>query len=357
MVKSSFVRTVAAALDETAAGEIILRCVISPESLSLLRVDDYQREAMPLTALSSITKALSEGETLPDVELGMRGQRFREVKDGEVELQDPIFIIDGFQRINAAMHVMAIKPEVKLRIGATIHFGTTKEWERERFRILNTLHLKVSPSVLLRNMKDDSQVVKTLLSLCHDDKTFVLRDRVCWSQRMTRGQLLTGLTLLKVAGFLHSHKGPTRYTNMIPLATALDKTIDVIGAQNMRSNIGTFFDLLDECWGIKAVQYREGAIYMRNTFLLVLAALLADHHDFWVQGDEKKLFIEASLRRKIKMFPISDPRVIEMSGSSGKSRDYLYMMLRDHINSGKRTKRLTSRNGGAVQMDQAGDEE
>jgi hypothetical protein len=355
MVKSSFVRVVSAALDETPQNEIILRCVISPESLSLLRVDDYQREAMPLTALSSIMKALSEGETLPDVELGMRGQRFREVKDGEVELQDPIYIIDGYQRINAAMHMMATKPEVKLRIGATIHFGTTKEWERERFRILNTLHLKVSPSVLLRNMKDDSQVVKTLLSLCHDDKGFVLRDRVCWSQRMTKGQLVTGLNLLKVAGFLHSHKGPTRYTNMLPLVHALDKTVDVIGAQNMRSNLGTFFDLLDECWGIKTVQYREGAIYMRSTFLLVLAAVLSDHREFWIQDDEKKLFIEASLRRKIKLFPISDPRIIEMAGSAGKSRDYLYMMMRDHINSGKRTKRLSHRNEGQVRMDEAGE--
>lgn len=352
MVRSSFVNVLSAALDETPKGEIVLRCIIALDCLNLLMVDDYQREAMPLTSLWSIIKALEEGETLPDVELGMRGERFKETKDGEFVLQDPIYIIDGLQRINAAMHVRATKPEVPVRLGATIHFSTSKEWERERFRILNTLRQKVSPNVLLRNMKEHSPAVSMLHSLSTNGSGFSLHDRVAWNQRMTKGELMSALTFAKVSGILHAHQAPTRRSSLTELVPALDKAVEIVGVQNMRSNTSAFFELIDECWGVKRVQYREGAIYLRNTFLLVLAALVSDHHDFWRQPDEKKLFIEAPLRRKIAQFPTHDPQVIQLASSAGKSREMLYYLLRDHINAGKRTKRLSSRTGNTVQLDE-----
>lgn len=84
--------------------------------------------------------------------------------------------------------------------------------------------------------------------------------------------------------------------------------------------------------------------------------LLSDHHDFWKQPDEKQLFIEAPLRRKIAGFPITDPQVNTLAGAGGKSREYLYMLLRDHINSGRRTKRLTSRLGDLVDFSEDDDE-
>lgn len=351
MGKSSFVTLVSAALDETPNKEIVMRGIVSPDTLNNLISDDYQREVMPLSSLASIISALEDGETLPDVELGMRGQRFKEIKDGEFLLQDPIYIIDGLQRITAAMHMRATKPEVTVRIGATIHFGTNKEWERDRFRILNTLRNKVSPNILLRNKREESHATAMLYNLSTNGTGFPLHNRVSWAQRMMKGELVSALTFAKVAGVLHSHKAATRRHSLDELVPALDKAVDIVGVQNMRSNISTFVDLVDECWGIKRVQYREGASYLRSPFLLVLASLISDHHDFWRQPDEKRLFIEAPLRRKIAQFPTHDPQVVQLAGSGGKSREMLYYLLRDHINSGKRTKRLSPRNGDSVSFE------
>jgi hypothetical protein len=95
---------------------------------------------------------------------------------------------------------------------------------------------------------------------------------------------------------------------------------------------------------------------MRGTFLSVLAKLLSDHHDFWTGDDDKRLFVEAPLKRKIAQFPISDPEVRHLAGSSGKAREILYLMLRDHINSGKRTKHLKARSEALINFDEDKDD-
>lgn len=345
------IRVVNAALDETNEGDIVLRGVISPESLHHLKVDDYQREAMPLTSLSSILDALEKNENLPDIEVGMRGQKFKEEKDGSFLLFDPVYLIDGLQRRNAASHWLATNPGAPVRVGATIHFDTTKDWERERFRKLNSQRSKVSPNVLLRNRREESPAVLMFYGITTNEKSFLLHNRVSWSQRMTKGDLLTALTFSKVVGVLHSHKAATRRNQIDELVPALDKAVEVVGIQNMRENIRAFFGLVDECWGVRRVQYREGAAHMRGAFLSVLAKVVSDHHDFWRQPDEKRLFIEASLKRKIAQFPTHDPHILNLSSSGGKSREILYALLRDHINSGKRTKRLVSRYGDAVSVE------
>jgi hypothetical protein len=346
--RSSFVVMESAALDETPTKEIILRGVVTSESLSCLMVDDYQREAMPLSSQASILKALTSGQTLPDIELGMRGGRFKEKEEGVFTLQDPVYIIDGLQRVNTGLHILATKPGVPVRIGATIHFNTTKEWEIERFRVLNTLRLKVSPNVLLRNKRDDSSAISLLYNLSNNDKSFALHERVSWSQRMSKGELISALGLAKVTGVLHSHKAATRRTAIEELVPALDKAVELVGTNNMRANVSVFFDVIDECWGIKRVQYREGAAYIKGAFLTVLARVFSDHRDFWRQEDEKRLVVEASLRRKIGQFPIHDPNVVNLASSGGKSREILYVLIRDHINNGKRTKRITARNGDMI---------
>jgi hypothetical protein len=323
-------------------GKIILRGVIAPESLTHLQVDSYQREVAPLSSQKSILEALTLGEALPDIELGMRGQLTKDGKNGEILLLDPTYIIDGLQRVSTAVHFLGSGNKTA-RIGATVHFGTTREWERERFRILNMQRAKVSPNVLLRNRREDSRAVLSLYGLTQTTKDFVLHNRVSWGQRMNRGELISALTFLKVAGILHSHKAAGRSNSIDEIVPALDRTIEIVGLQNVRDNIKVFFDLVDECWGVRRVQYREGAVHMRGQFLFVLARLISDHTDFWHQPDEKKLFVEAQLKRKIAQFPINDPHVSNLASSSGKSREMLYMLLRDHINRGKTTKRLRSR--------------
>ena len=83
---------------------------------------------------------------------------------------------------------------------------------------------------------------------------------------------------------------------------------------------------------------------MKGSFVHCLAKLLSDHHDFW-QGDpeEKKLSIPRELRNKLKLFAINDPAVERLAGSGGKSRNHLYLLMLEHMNSSKRTKRLRSR--------------
>ncbi len=337
------VRILSGAVDKV-DGMVVLRGVISPASLVNLKTDTYQREAMPLSSQSSILSALGKGERLPDIELGMRGARYREDKqDGSILLLDDIYIIDGLQRVSGSVHFLAGNPTANIRIGATIYFNTDKEWERERFRVLNTARLKVSPSILLRNLRETSPGTLLLYGLSKNEKAFPLYERVSWSQRMTRGELITALTFAKSAIFLHAHKGPTRASNVTDIAAYMDRYVKSVGLQNVRENIRTFYELVDECWGIKRVQYRESAVYMRGQFLHVLAKLLSDHHDFWQEPDEKRLFIYAPIKRKLAQFPITDPTVMSLASSAGKSREMLYMLLRDHINKGKTTKRLTSR--------------
>lgn len=338
-----------AGLDQEEGGEIVLRGRISPDSFKHLLTDDYQREAAPISSQASILRALNNGGTLPDIELGMRGQRFKEGADGSFSLLDPVYIVDGLQRVSTIIHHLACNPDADVRLGAKIYFDTTRQWERERFGILNgSSRTKVHPNVLLRNQREQSRAMLMLYGLTNNTRDFVLNNRVSWEQRMKRGDLIGALMLSKIAGVLHSHKAAGKSSHIDLLVPALDKAVDVVGIQNMRENLKAFFDLIDECWGIKRVQYRESAIYMNGQFLIVLARVLSDHTDFWRQPDEKKLFVEAPLKRKLAQFPINDPEVVRLAGASGKARDILYMLIRDHINKGKTTKRLTSRKADSI---------
>jgi len=344
--KGITVRLVNAALDdakESPAG-VVIRGSLVIETLQNLQKDDYQRETQPLTSQERILDALTKGDRLPDVDLGMRGDDFTR-QDGSFILKDPTYIIDGLQRISTAMHFAQTHPGVPVHLGATVHLNTTKEWERERFHKLNNYRSKLSPNVLLRNMRETNSGILMLYGLTVNDRSFPLYERVSWRQKMTRGELITALTMVKVIGYLHGHKVSPHRTRLDQVADGIAKIIDVVGVQAARENTKTFFDLVDSCWGIKRVQYKEGAAYMRGQFLCVLALLLSDHTDFWLQDkNEKRLFVDANLRRKIAQFPIHDPEIARLAGSSGSSRQILYLLLRDHINSGKRTKRLTPRN-------------
>ena len=71
-------------LDEDPATKtVILRGVIDPDSLQHLRVGEYQRDVLPLASLASLVDAIKRGDKVPDIELGMRGQREAERDGGE----------------------------------------------------------------------------------------------------------------------------------------------------------------------------------------------------------------------------------------------------------------------------------
>lgn len=326
------------ALDEF-DGQVILRGVLDPNTLSHLQVAAYQRDVLPIASINKLAKAFEEGR-IPDIELGMRGDTMVE-KDGVIILSDPVYIIDGLQRVRAAMLKVDRGDSTIPHLGAVIHLCTTEEWERRRFQILNMERVKLSPNVLLRNWRHDYSVMESLLALT-GEKSFVMQGRVSWEQRMRREELITAAMFVKVIGRLHAHLAPTATSRVAELVAGLQKLQDGIGKNVLRDNVKTFFDVVDQAYGVRRVAFKEGAVYMRGTFLLSLARVLSDHTDFW-RGN--RLFVEAPLIRKIAQFPYRDPHVVDLAGSSGQANVILTGLFIEHINKGRTTKRLNNRHG------------
>lgn len=338
------IKIVSGALHESTlrGGTIILRGVIDSSTLKNLLFDDYQREALPLASLKKLTDALKAGEALPDIEIGMRGDHVKGTED-TYYLQDPCYVIDGQQRVNACINTLQMQPGLPIFLGATIQFSTTREWERERFRILNSDRSKVSPNILARNLREDHVMVNVLYRLTEEHSSFCLGGRVSWDQNMKRNKLLTALNLLRVAGQLHSHVGAGGATQLADLAVQLDALADRATPSQIRDNVVTFFNAIDEMWGIRSVQYREFSPHLHGGFLTMLARFFSDHLDFWRGTTGWKLLIDSDMKRKIAQFPLNDPGIAPLTSSSGASKNILYEMLVKHVNSGKKLKRLQPR--------------
>ena len=323
-------------------GSAVIRGVIDPTTLENLLIDSYQRELLPSRSRREIKAALQNKERLPDIMLGMRGDTF-EMDNGVLVLTDPVFIVDGRQRRDTVLEFMRDTcGSENVRLGAIVHVNTTLESERELFHKLNQYQVKVSPNVLLRNLKDDHPGIATLYGLTHNDKNGVLYNRTTWSQNALRGELISANSLMSIALRLHRHHTAQHrgLTINLPL---VDKLVEKIGLPVFRSNVKTYFDLVDECWGIKRVTIKGGAPYMRRAFLEILAMVISDHPIFWKQPDDRRIEINALLKKAVRKIPVDDPEIIRLSGASGAARVTLYHQMIAAINSGKRTHRLVSR--------------
>ena len=341
---SHYVRLVHAALDQIegaaqqGGGIIILRGSLDATTLPDLKIAPYQREVLPTVSRTSLAKALREGANVPDIELGMRGGNYRDLGDGRFELLDPTFIIDGLQRTSAG--ITLLKEGYMARIGAKVYFNTTEASERERFKILNVDRRRLSPNVLLRNLREDIPAVEILYRLT-EDKTFVLEGKVCWTQCMARDQLIHSFTVAKALCRLHAHLSKGGFASQYDyIAASMQSTVDKIGPNVFRDNVKTLFGLIDECYGVRSVRFREGAVQLRAGFLLVLVSLLSDHTDFW---RDNRLTIEKDLRRKLASFSLNDPHIRHLATAAGSARGILYELLVKHLNKGKTTRRLTAR--------------
>jgi hypothetical protein len=196
--------------------------------------------------------------------------------------------------------------------------------------------------VLLKNEAHESIFLDMLMSLCKDS-TFALKGRVCWQQSMLRSHLMTAASLMRVASALHHRFGGSDWRqHTINAAAQMDAVSAKLKRTTLRENIKLFINTVDDMWNIREVVYRERAPYLRAGFLTVLARVLNDHEDFW---EDSRLIIPAPLRRKLATFPLNDPQVAQLCGSIGSARKILYFMIVDHINSGKRTRRLTPLHG------------
>ncbi len=335
---SETIKFVRAALDETESGDIILRGVVDAESLLLLKVGEYQREVLSRSKINELMKAVKE-RTIPDIDLGMRGGNYTE-RAGAVLLHDDVYIIDGLQRVTAAKE-LARSGDFTPMLGAIVHFNTTEESERKRFRMLNTTASRLSVNILLRNMRQEYTVIEMCYNLSLDT-SFVLYDRISWGQNMQRHHLFTANTYTSTVARLHASFGPGKSGFMQERISAFQKTMNNVGRNTMRENTKKYFELVDECWHVRATAFRENAVYLRQSFQWVLASVIADHTNFW---DGMKLTIDRSMRSKIALFPLNDPQIASLAGAAGKSRLLLNRLLVDHINSGKRTKRLVEFKG------------
>lgn len=327
------VRVFNGALDERGT-DTVLRGVVSPDTFHLLQVAPYQREILPQATIAGLMHALQEGR-VPDIVLGMRGSRQSDDGRGVIRLLDPVFVIDGLQRVTAARELLK-RGTATPHLGATILFDTTEESERDLFRRLNVERINLSTNVVLRNDRADVPVLDVLARLCEAPE-FCLSGRVCWQQRMARNHLVTAVTFVKVVAMLHSRFGGPKESHLDRLVRGLQTVMEQRGQQFIRQNTQTLFDIVEECWGVRRIAYRDGAVYMRLAFLISLAELFTKFDVFWQGGT---LQVERGYRRKLSTFPLDDPHIAKLAGSGLAPRALLFRLLLDHVNSGKRTRRL-----------------
>lgn len=341
-----------AGLDER-NGEIIAHGWLGLDALNRLMVDTYQREVLfEKRRRGSIHSAIKQGVRLPDIMLGMRGERF-ETKGASMLLQDRVYIVDGLQRVAALRDFAEKNPEeaAGMRIGAEVRFATTQESERELFITLNTSRVAVSPNVILRNMRGaQNPGITSLYGLSLSDKTFALFERVTWTQRMARNHLLTALILARTVRSLHGFAANTAATpkgagdkKASGIVNALNRQANAVGLATFRRNTVDFFDIVDACWGIRNVEYNQTAVQLRGNFLSTLGKLFSEHQNFWDDGG--RLFVDAATKKKLASFPLLDPEVSRLAAAGSMTMPILMSMLVEHLNKGKRLgTRLRKRN-------------
>lgn len=347
------IKIVNGALHEDALGNIQLRGILTPESLTDLKVASYQREVLSQVKIDALAEAVSKGK-VPDIELGVRGADFTSREDVYI-IKDDTYIIDGLQRVTAAAHYLRTVANSKPELGAKLHFNSTEQWERQQFRILNAERTKLSPNVLLRNYASDSAVIHMIYGVTKDP-TFVLGHRITWTQYMRKDELLTGITFAKVIGYLHAWVMPglTNLGKVRVLVDHEDKLMIKIGRETLRENIKMFFSIIDQSWGIKQIAYRESAQVLRFNFLACLATLFAMHPVFW--RDDNRLFVDKKNIQKLALFPLHDPTIGNLisTGTRGAASTMLLNLMIDHINSSRRINRLRTR---AVNLEESCQEE
>lgn len=317
--------------------ETVLRGVISVDTMRYLRYDHYQRERLPSSTNREITRALEAGIALPDITLGMRGDRFAVEEDGSVVLLDSVYVIDGRQRCASIDAHLTKFPEDDPRIGATVYFNTNERTERERFHALNMFGTRVAANVLLRNNRNEVPLLASLYGVSQTDKDFALYRRVCWSQKHSGDQIMSAMAFIVAALHLHAHFAPTRSTALRAISPALIGLSKVVSIQQVRDNVAAFWNTLDFAWGVRNIQISRTSNHLKSGFLWAVTKALADYADFW---DGTKFTPSLDIRNKLKKFPINDPEVARLASGHGKAREALFFLLVEHINSGKRTHRL-----------------
>ncbi len=329
------IRILNAALQRTPE-TLVLRGTIDPASLDLIQIGEYQREVLADSKIDSISEDYNDPGAVQDINLGMRGELHQQIDPTTFDLIDPVYVLDGLQRLTAAKRYRDEKGG--LWLGATIRFGTTEAWERERFLRWGLTQTRIGANVALRNLCVDWPVVMHLHQLCADP-TFVLADRICWNQKKRKGaraELMTAMQFLGTIAQLHHFHGANISTHPEALARGLQRLADRIGIAQLEQNVRAFYGYVDGWWGLRAIEHIKLAVHLKGACMLALAQILNGYVDFW-RGN--RLFIDVQTSGKFKSFNMAEPSVERHCGSSAVMRDLLLM----HINKGRRVNRLTPR--------------
>lgn len=322
--------------------EIVFRGIIDPSYLHLLQVDRaYQREELSGDTVNKIATAIRAGEHVPDIILGMRGEKYED-RDGATFLLDPVYIIDGQQRRAGALKSMEQLPAYRPLIGCKVYFNTTTDSETIDFRKLNTTQTRLKPSVLIASYKRENPAVRTLYELTLD-RSFALHSRVTWTQRAANSELFSARTYLKTIGALHNHIATGgRANSAIQMVSSLSNQANRVGLSNFRDNTRAFFELVDMVWGVRDANRNTSMCpHLRFGFLHALATVFSRNLDFWTP--KGILFVDAKDRQKLQKFDLMAPDILHLTTAPDTARQRLMTHIEDHLNSGRRTGRLSLR--------------
>ena len=337
------IKIINAAVDRT-GDKTIIRGVIDPDSLNLIKSDDYQRTSMENKKTRSLRDALRTGERPPDIELGVRGTAFswKSGDKGAISIEDPTYVIDGLQRISQALKVMEQGGRAQY-LGATIYMDTNPEWERKRFEPLNAGRSPLAPGIMIRNMRHDHPGFEMLYNLSFD-RSFVLGHKIAWNQFQKRDELIKASVLVKSIAELHNWAGSGRGHTINDVANGLDTMMMTVGRTTLRNNTREFFEIVDRAFGVRTIAYRTASPQIKGAFLFALGKVFSRHWNFWSGERKDTLSLSADEIRKLGAFPINDPTVGALAGASGgMAAAQLARMIADHFNSGKKLYRLTDR--------------
>ena len=358
-----FVQIVGAGVDRV-GDRTVIRGRLTKESLKNLLVDPtYQREVIRKESKVRGLRTSAGLGVLTDIVLGMRGERFERQNGTSVLLLDPVYIIDGLQRLNGVQEMLLREPDATPLLGAMIYVGTDQKFEKDRFDEINTMATRVSASILLRNKQDEIPVVRVLHLLTARDKTvkadkemltpsalayvkqtqnLVIEKRISWAQNPHSRDLMSAGALLTHLAALHRHVGEFSIGKVADMATDLQKVYEKIGAEVFIDNLRTFFDFVDASWKLADVVYRGNATHIRMNFLTSLGIFFSDHINFW---DGNRLVIPRDMAKRFEKFPLKEPQVVQASRAVGaRGEGAMRNWFVEFYNKGKQTQnRLVSR--------------
>jgi len=295
------------------SGRNVVYGIMDPADLGVLKVPDYQREALPVHSVEEWEKAFYGGE-VPPLDLGSRNTWVQPSGVGITIGGDEIYIIDGLQRKTTAQIILA--KGGSLFVPVQVYIGTTRDWELARFATLNRDRRAVNPSVLLRNVNQSNPAVAVMYAYTQPGAGTLLGGRVQWSQSPVKGNLFSAVTLLRVVATLHSRFGRGLQDTDVPrLAWGLGDVVEDVTADVFSENLDTFFRTLKGIYDFGKLQRSSKIVPLRLGYMLSMARLFAGYQDFWT-GD--RLRVSDAVRNGLAAMQF-DPLEAKAVSNSGRS--------------------------------------